>query len=268
VGELPTFMETPEVPPPNFWVIPPKTLPVMRKSCTQKRYLCSRWRASVRFQALIVACLTPGLTFFAVPIQANPSGGSVVHGDVIIGDGAGGNLQIDQNSLSAIINWEDFSIDPGELTQFNQISSSAAVLNRVTGGNPSEIHGALKANGSVFVINPNGILVGSGGTIDVHGLMLSTLDVSNGEFLAGGDMEFKGVGEGITNMGRINAIGGDVFLIGRTVTNSGSIQATGTVGLGAGEEILLKANSNAVGERMFVRAVGSGASGIGVLRND
>ncbi len=267
MGELPTFMETPEVPPPNFWVIPPKTLPVMRKSCTQKRYLCSRWRASVRFQALIVACLTPGLTFFAVPIQANPSGGSVVHGDVIIGDGAGGNLQIDQNSLSAIINWEDFSIDPGELTQFNQISSSAAVLNRVTGGNPSEIHGALKANGSVFVINPNGILVGSGGTIDVHGLMLSTLDVSNGEFLAGGDMEFKGVGEGITNMGRINAIGGDVFLIGRTVTNSGSIQATGTVGLGAGEEILLKANSNAVGERMFVRAVGSGASGIGVLND-
>ena len=239
----------------------------MRKPCTQKRYLCSRWRASMRFQAFVVACLTPGLTFFAVPIQANPSGGVVVHGDVSIGAGTGGNLQINQSSLNAIINWDDFSIDAGELTQFNQPGINAAVLNRVTGGNPSEIHGALQANGSVFVINPNGILVGASGTIDVHGVVLSTLDISNGEFLAGGDMVFKGNGEGVTNMGRINAIGGDVFLIGKTVTNTGSIKASGTVGMGAGEEILLKAESNALGERMFIRATGAGASGTGVLND-
>ncbi|MCG8602116.1 MAG: filamentous hemagglutinin N-terminal domain-containing protein, partial [Verrucomicrobiales bacterium] len=176
--------------------------------------------------------------------------------------------QIRQNSRNAIINWEDFSIDAGELTQFRQPNSSAAVLNRVTGGNPTAIHGALRANGNVFVINPNGILIGAGGTIDVHGLVLSTLDVSNGEFLAGGDMVFKGDSEaGVTNMGRINGIGGDVFLIGKTVTNSGSITAAGTVGLGAGEEVLLTAAENANGERMFVRSTGSGASGTGVLND-
>jgi filamentous hemagglutinin family protein len=211
--------------------------------------------------------LLPGLTIWTSPVMANPRGGSVVHGNVNIGAGTGGNLQIRQNSQNAIIDWEQFSIEAGELTQFRQPNSNAAVLNRVTGGDPSSIHGALRANGNVFVINPNGILVGPGGTIDVHGLVLSTLDVSNGEFLAGGDMTFSGVGEGVTNLGRINAIGGDVFLIGRTVTNSGSISATGTVGLAAGEEVLLTANETATGERMFVRAKGSGVSGTGIFND-
>ncbi len=173
-------------------------------------------------------------TLWTIPLNANPSGGIVVHGDVQFGSGAGGNRQINQNSRNAIINWADFSIDKGELTQFNQSGANAAVLNRVTGNNPSAIHGALKANGNVFVINPNGILVGPTGTIDVHGLVLSTLDIDNGEFLAGGDMNFKGNGAGVTSFGKINAIGGDVFLLGRTVQNSGTITASGTVGMGAG----------------------------------
>jgi len=224
-------------------------------------------RSSSWLQTVIISLLMPGLCLWNGPVRANPRGGSVVHGNVNIGAGAGGNLQVRQTSNSAIINWESFSIDAGELTQFRQPNRNAAVLNRVTGGDPSAIHGALKANGNVFVINPNGILVGPGGTIDVHGLVLSTLDVENGEFLAGGDMTFKGVGENVTNMGRINGIGGDVFLIGRTVTNSGSITASsGTVGLAAGEEVLLTANGN-TGERLFVRAKGAGVSGTGVLND-
>ena len=164
------------------------------------------------------------------PVRANPHGGSVVHGDIHFGAGTGGNLQIHQGSANAIINWDSFSIAAGELTQFLQPGTSSAVLNRVTGGDPSAIHGALQANGNVFVINPNGILVGPSGTIDVHGLVLSTLDVSDGEFLAGGDQVFQGASDkGVTNLGRINAIGGDVFFIGKNVTNSGSITASGRV---------------------------------------
>ena len=217
-------------------------------------------------RSAILVCLFPGIVLWT-PGYSNPRGGNVVHGNVNIGSGNGGNLQIRQNSNSAIINWESFSIDAGELTQFRQPNSNAAVLNRVTGGDPSAIHGALKGNGNVFVINPNGILVGPGGTIDVHGLVLSTLDVDNGEFLAGGDMNFKGVGKEVTNMGRINGIGGDVFLIGRTVRNSGAITASsGTVGLAAGEEVLLTAQGN-TGERLFVRAKGAGVSGTGILND-
>ena len=229
--------------------------------------IVSNLRTRSLLKRLIITSLIPGLAFTGNPLYANPRGGSIVHGDVNIGAGNGGNLQIRQNSNSAIINWESFSIDAGELTQFRQPNRNAAVLNRVTGGDPSAIHGALKANGNVFVINPNGILVGPGGTIDVHGLVLSTLDVENGEFLAGGDLTFKGVGENVTNMGRINGIGGDVFLIGRTVRNSGTITASsGTVGLAAGEEVLLTAQGN-TGERLFVRAKGAGVSGTGILND-
>ena len=220
-------------------------------------------------RVIILLGLFPGLVLWSGPVAANPRGGSVVHGDVRIGDGAGGNLRITQNSANAIINWDDFSIDAGEMTRFVQPGRNAAVLNRVTGGNPSAIHGALRANGNVFVVNPNGILVGAGGTIDVHGLVLSTLDVDNGEFLAGGDMLMKGASDaGVTNLGRVNAIGGDVFLIGRTVHNSGTISAAeGTVGLAAGQEVLLTANENAAGERVFVRATGSGVSGTGIFND-
>ena len=224
--------------------------------------------SSGHFRALIVGVLLPSLSWWNGPLRANPEGGSVVHGDIQIGAGTGGILDIRQSSNTAIINWERFSIDAGELTRFQQPGTGASVLNRVSGGNPTEIFGALQANGNVFVINPSGILVGAGGAIDVHGLVLSTLDVSNGEFLAGGDMVFEGVGEGVTNMGRISAVGGDVFLIGRTVTNAGAISASGgTVGLAAGEEVLLAADTGPGGERLFVRTKGSGVSGTGVLND-
>ncbi|MCG8599393.1 MAG: filamentous hemagglutinin N-terminal domain-containing protein, partial [Verrucomicrobiales bacterium] len=238
----------------------------MKYSASPASSCSSYLRKTASLQWLVTAFLLPAF-FFWTPVYSNPRGGVVVHGDVQFSGGAG-NLQIRQNSRNAIINWDDFSIDAGELTQFRQPNSKAAVLNRVTGGSPTAIHGALRANGNVFVINPNGILIGAGGTIDVHGLVLSTLDVSDGEFLAGGDMVFKGNSDaGITNMGRINGIGGDVFLIGKTISNSGSITATGTVGLGAGEEVLLSAGESKTGERLFVRATGAGASGTGIFND-
>lgn len=239
--------------------------PASGKSC-----FAASLRRAHSIHTYVIALLMPGLTMWTIPIDANPTGGIVVNGDVSFGGGAG-NLQITQGSQNAIINWADFSISEGELTEFFQPNAQSIVLNRVTGGNPSAIYGALKANGNVFVINPNGILVGQNGTIDVNGLVLSTLDVSNGEFLAGGDQIFEGNSDSgnVTNMGRINAIGGDVFLMGRSVTNNGSIKAgKGTAGLAAGEEILLSAAAGTPGgERLFVRATGAGASGVGVLND-
>ncbi|MAS94477.1 MAG: hypothetical protein CMO55_14855, partial [Verrucomicrobiales bacterium] len=227
------------------------------------------YRKRVFARLYVLAFLFPGLLLWTGTGHANPRGGQVVHGDVSIHSRGGNILDIEQRTANAIINWEEFSIDSDELTRFQQPSANAAVLNRVTGGNPTAIHGALRANGNVFVINPNGILVGAGGTIDVHGLVLSTLDVSNGEFLAGGDMVFAGSsGAGVTNLGRVNAIGGDVFLIGKTVSNSGTISArNGTVGLAAGEEVLLKETDSSMGDRVFVRATGSGVSGTGVFND-
>ena len=57
---------------------------------------------------------------------------------------------------------------------------------------PSKMLGSLTSNGVVFLINPNGILVDSGGQIDVNGLVASTLDIDNGTFLRGEDLLFSG----------------------------------------------------------------------------
>ncbi|MGE0414776.1 MAG: beta strand repeat-containing protein, partial [Verrucomicrobiales bacterium] len=223
-------------------------------------------RRQKHFQKIVLMALLPSLAILSSPLQANPAGGLVVNGSATIGDGLGGHLSINQLTDKAIINWEDFSISAGELTQFIQPGSGSAVLNRVVTGNPSAIHGALRANGKVMVINPNGILVGATGSIDVGGLVLSTLDVSDADFLGGGDMVFKGnTSAGVVNYGRINAVGGDVFLIGKSVTNTGGVTASnGTVGLAAGQEVLISAAPNAEGERVFVRTTSGASGGTGV----
>jgi filamentous hemagglutinin family protein len=203
----------------------------------------------------IVAFIIHGCT---MPIWANPAGEQVISGGVTFERGLDGSLTISQGSDKAIIHWQDFSIGAGELTKFVQPSSTSAVLNRVIGGLPSSIHGTLQANGRVLLINPNGILVGPTGRIDVGGFLASTLDVSDGEFLGGGDMIFRGTSTAsVVNQGTINAIGGDIFLFAQTVENSGTLNAPqGTVGMAAGTEILL---AQAGDERVFVRAGGNGS---------
>src|SRR6266852_1457904 len=103
----------------------------------------------------LLTLLTP---FSSADSRANPLGESVVAGSAAFNRATPGNLIINQPSARAIINWNDFSIGSGELTKFIQPSATAAVLNRVIGGNLSQIYGNLQANGQVDVINPSGIL--------------------------------------------------------------------------------------------------------------
>jgi len=192
---------------------------------------------------------------------ANPLGGSVVGGDAnatITGQGTPLTL-IYQHANRAIINWQDFSIGLGEVTRFLQPSANAAALNRVLSGNPSEIYGSLQANGRVFVINPNGILVGASGQIDTKGFYASTLDVPNASFLAGDSFILSGSSRAaIRNEGAIRALGGDVFLIAHQVENAGTIAAPqGTVGLAAGAQVRL---AQAGAERLSVLVGGSGGT--------
>ncbi len=199
------------------------------------------------------------LSFAFLPdaVRANPTGGVVTHGDVGFEGLGTGNLQINQLSDKAIINWQDFSIGKGELTQFNQPGVNSLVLNRVVSGNPSSIFGTLKANGGVMVVNTNGILVGAGGVIDVAGaLTLSTLDIDDNDFLNGGDNRFRGKnGAGVVNYGTINA-GGDVVLLGNFIDNRGTIGSVdGTVALGAGGDIIVSSAGDA---KISVKAAGRG----------
>jgi len=103
---------------------------------------------------------------------------------------AGKTLTI-TNTPGTIIQWQGFSIAADELTRFVQQSSRSSVLNRVVGQDPSSLLGRLESNGRVFLINPNGIVFGQGSRIDVGGLVASTLDLSNADFLAGPKSEYE-----------------------------------------------------------------------------
>ena len=167
---------------------------------------------------------------------------------------SGGSVTVTQTSGRAIINWQDFSLGAGEFARFIQPDAASATLNRVVSGLPSDLEGTLQANGKVYLINPNGVVIGAGARIDTGGFLASTLDVADAEFLAGGDLHFSGTSTAaIQNLGSINALGGDVFLIARQVENSGSVAAAnGTVGIAAGSEVLLTTGGD---ERLFIQAV-------------
>ncbi len=171
---------------------------------------------------------------------ANPTAPTVVSGTASFNQI--GNALTVTNSPNAIINWGSFSIGRSELTQFVQQNSASAVLNRVTGQDPSQILGQLQSNGRVFLINPNGVVFGAESRVDTAGLIASSLNLGNADFLAG-RLKFSGNGtEGsVKNTGAIStSSGGQVLLIAPDVENSGVITSpNGEIILAAGHTVEL-----------------------------
>lgn len=218
-----------------------------------------------KLPARVIAALLI-VSLVALPrVSANPQGAQVRQGQVRIDDRPG-QLRIHQQSQRAVIDWQSFSIGAGETTRFIQPNSSAAALNRVRGDSASQIEGMLRANGRVYLINPNGILIGPGGRIDVGGFVASTLDTSDAAFERGGSLRFSGNSDAaIINLGSISALDGDVVLMAGSVTNAGTIRAPrGTAALAAGNDILLAESGD---ERVFVRGSGGAAKANGVTNS-
>lgn len=211
------------------------------KTNTKREPLDARHPASFRrrlLPMLVTAC-------FAGNVIANPMGPQVVNGQV--GFSNQGNVLSITNTPGSIINWQSFSISPGEITRFIQQNPNSAVLNRIVGQDPSQILGALQSNGRVFLINPNGILFGQGAQVDVNGLVASTLNISNEDFLKGQMNFHAGDRAGsVKNQGAITTPnGGQVFLIAPNVENSGIITTPkGDVLLAAGRSVQLVDSKN------------------------
>ena len=175
---------------------------------------------------------------------AQPTGGVVAAGNATISTMPGA-VTIRQSSQNAAIDWSSFSIGANETVAFVQPSSSAVALNRVIGSDPSTILGKLTANGQVFLINPNGVLFGKSAEVNVGGLVASTLDMADSDFMAG-RYKFSGVSNAsVLNEGSLHGDGGYVALLGASVGNNGLISAKlGTVALAAGNAITLDVAGN------------------------
>jgi filamentous hemagglutinin family protein len=186
---------------------------------------------------------------------AAPTGGVVAAGGATI-SGSPSAMTISQSTQNTAINWQGFSIGNGEAVNFVQPNSSAVALNRVLGPDPSTILGNLSANGKVFLVNPSGVLFGANSQVNVGGLVASTLQISDTDFMAG-QYRFSGAGTGsVVNQGFITADGGSVALLGANVSNQGVISARmGAVSLAAGNAMTL----DVAGDGLLAVTVNEGA---------
>jgi len=122
--------------------------------------------------------------FFAIAIRALalPSTGSnnLMTTPGVSFSQSGGTLTFTTPD-KAILNWNNFgsgtdTIAVGDTLKYDLPNARASVLNIVAGQNNTTINGYVESNGNVFILNPNGIVIGGGARIDTAGLVLSTVD--------------------------------------------------------------------------------------------
>lgn len=100
----------------------------------------------------------------------------------------GGNslVTINQTESRAILSWDRFDVGAQTTLQFNQKLNGVAqkdwvAVNRVVdpAAAPSQILGSIVADGTVVVINRNGMIFGSGAKVNTNALLASSLDIGN-----------------------------------------------------------------------------------------
>lgn len=214
---------------------------------------------SHRLQSTALPALTP--IFIALSLAAPsaahaagplPSGGHFVAGTGSM-TGNATSLTINQTSNRGVIDWTSFSIGSGN--RVNIQNGTGATLNRVTGANPSSILGTLSATGSVYLINPQGIVIGSSGVVSTGGSFLaSTLDVDDTAFMKNVPLTFTGDTGYVINLGKISSSGGDVYLMAANdIVNLGTISAPrGNAELAIGQSVLL--GDTSLDRKLWVQA--------------
>jgi filamentous hemagglutinin family protein len=110
-------------------------------------------------------------------------------------------VTIQQTAQKAILTWDTFNVGKNTEVYFNQSAGNSSTgnswiaLNRVTDptGVPSQILGQIRAEGSVYLLNGNGIIFGGSSQVNVNTFIASSLNLfsndptaSNNRFLTGG----------------------------------------------------------------------------------
>lgn len=158
-------------------------------------------------------------------------------------------MEIAGENKNNVLKWLDFSVGKGEKLIFLNQNN---YLNYVTGNLKSVIAGSITGGGDVFIVNPHGIVIADGASINVGSLYLSSRVMNDDalqNFLTDGrlDAVFSANGD-IVNKGTLNAAaitveGRDIifknFADVAAADEKIKIAATGDIRIGfaAGEEI-------------------------------
>ncbi|MEW6436168.1 MAG: filamentous hemagglutinin family protein [Pseudomonadota bacterium] len=174
------------------------------------------------------------------------------------------NVTIRQQAARAILTWQSFDVGQNTTLTFDQQGNPNWVaLNRVVDPSqrPSQILGSIKADGQVYVINPNGIVFGGASQVNVGALVASTADIADSQFLtngiystqtnnvyapsftdAAGAIVVEPGAQIVTNTpASVTQGGGFVLMMGTQVTNAGTIVTPdGQTELAAGDDFVLR----------------------------
>ena len=167
-------------------------------------------------------------------------------------------VTIEQTQAKAILNWETFNVGKNTTVDFKQQADWAA-LNRVNDpqARPSQIQGRIRGDGTVLIVNRNGILFGGGSQVDTRNLVAAAAKISDGQFTGNGLYGANGTptftdalgavqveqGSRITTRepDAVTTGGGYVLLLGKTVHNAGEITARkGQALLAAGDSFVIR----------------------------
>ncbi|MDT8758768.1 YDG domain-containing protein [Sphingomonas psychrotolerans] len=200
---------------------------IKRSNILRRNFACTTALAAAIVVASPAAAQQMG-NFGTVQSQVGPV--TVTH--------AGNSLDVNAGG-GAIVNWNSFDVAAGDAARFRNTGGAQAgeiaILNRVTGTRASRIDGTLTsdANVSLYLINPNGMVFGSGASVTVGSLTASTLDVTDADFLDGtASLSFSSADKGgKLDMGAAIHASGDLVVIGDDVAIAGNLEAQRDLGL-------------------------------------
>lgn len=221
-------------------------MPTVKTHKNMTGYTAKEWLflTSALYSLLFFA--TPAWAQTAPATNALPQGGSVVAGQATIGQ-AGAQMTVNQSTSSAVINWSRFDVGAQAGVNFVQPDASSRTLNRVMSSDPSRIYGHVSANGQLYFVNPNGVIVGPNGRMDAGSVVVSTMDITNDDFMSGTNRFVRGSATGtVQNQGTIAAAPeGYVALVGAKIENSGTVSAPkGKVVMAAGDTVVMPVTSS------------------------
>lgn len=184
-----------------------------------------------------------------LPQKGLPQEGQVVLGEATFST-TGNKMTINQKKPTTQIDWKSFDIGKNKEVEFIQPNSNSVAYNRVTGGNASQIQGKLKANGKVYLANPNGVIITEGAEINVAGLFATTKDLEK--------ISENGNGNGNSNSNKFTRKlkNGQVVTEGQVVKegqviNEGNITAQDFVVLN-GDEVINKGKIDATNGKVYL----------------
>ncbi len=223
-----------------------------------------------------------GLGVGALQATANPNKWAGANNPTQVVANGKTEVTIKQTTQQALLNWQTFNIGKETTLTFDQSAagenrSQWIAFNKVSdpSGNPSQILGSIKADGQVYVINPNGVIFGGTSQVNARGLTVSSLPINDNlvsrgllnnpdaQFLFSG-LSVAGGSDGTPNFtpdapvavnGRYGDVtvqagavlkspsdgagnGGRITLVGPNVTNAGTIStASGQTVIAAGLQV-------------------------------